>query len=474
MKFFIFAILLLPTVNAVEICIKPQEISKFSDLLKVKTEARVEEIAKNLYEAKVKCPDKIWPGYSWKGKKVIFHSSESNKAWQWIGDEIKFSLQEMEISKLPPHLLYSAYGVDTDPKTFDMTLFINLDDERNNQANIKTGDRAYNLAGHEGFHFFEQFKLSDPWKTSTEDRTAVHPISAEARYLRSELERLLRDAYVSKDSESRTKKLQEAKAIWQKWSEEFPEEKKETEAIEIVEGSAMFAEVMSSQLGMLGCDASREKLIEGMQNYAADHMVIEPQNYSIELESYNLGGFSHLLLGLSESRDWKAKIESGVPPLTQLFESVPNTKFSRNESAFKEKKQIIDEVNKQIDEVISPSLKDFDSPDFVKVAISEDAFQGLSIPNEGKYKLTKNNNLVITLNNSFQRDFENSRVKMEEVNTFHQNNVCPSQESSRIVLISKKEFEKTFKDDKVNFKNSKLEINGEGELNNGVFCLKLY
>lgn len=472
MNFLILAILLLPTVHAVETCDDPQEIPKINDLLKVKTEVRVEGIAKNLYEANVVCPEKIWPGYSWKGKKVIFHSSESNKAWEWVGDEMKPGLKEIEISKLPPNVLHSSYGVDTDPKTFDMTLFINLDNKKNKQTNVKTGDRACNLAGHEGFHFFEQFKFSQPWRTSTKERTAVHPISAEARYLRSELGKLLREAYLAKDSELRSKKLQEAKAVWQKWSKEFPDEKAETEAMEIVEGSAMFAEVMSSQLGILGCSSSREKLTEGMQNYAADHIVIDPQNYSIEVESYNLGGFSHLLLGLSENQDWKNKIENGVPPLTLLFESVPDTKFVRDESSFKEKKQIVDEVNKKIDEIIAPSLDALDSPDFVRVAISEEAFQAASIPNEGSYKLTQKNNLLITLKNSFERDLENGRIKMEEINTFHQTKACPTQESSRIVMVSKKEFEKTFKGDEVNIKTSNLEINGKGELRDGIFCLK--
>lgn len=473
MTFLILILLASFSALASEECTESREKSILSDFLKTDLERRIEKISNGLHEATINCSERIWPGYNLKGKEVILFSYDSKKAWSWKGNEKNSLLKEVEISTVSQHAAYSSYSVSTNPETYEMTLLINLDkkSEGRTVSRQSTGDSAQNLAAHEGFHFFEQFKMPQPWKTSTQDRLMEHPVSSEARFLRSELTKTLRAAFFTPNAIERTKKLIEAKAIWKRWKEDFPDEKEFTEALEIVEGSAMFAETMSSQLGRFGCNVSNQTLQEGMREYVAETYKENPHNFSLEIESYDLGLLSSLLLELEKSPDWKIQVENGVPPLQQLFENLPDTKYLKDEIAFQIKKKSIDQTNKELEDLISPSLKDFDSGDFIKVAIPGETFTNASGSHEGKFKLTQKDNLVITLNNSVERNFDGGMIKLNEVNTFHLNQVCSNREPSHVVLISKKEFDKKIKNNEINIDNASMQISGKGEFKDGVFCL---
>lgn len=127
------------------------------------------------------------------------------------------------------------------------------------------------------------------------------------------------EALKTNNESERDRLLRQGSYWWRVWKEAAPSEVAASVKMEIVEGTGMYAEVLSTVISELGCNASSEDLNQGITQYILETTLFKRSLTYLETESYELGLISSLLLDQLE-KDWKLKVEKGLSPLQLLLE----------------------------------------------------------------------------------------------------------------------------------------------------------
>lgn len=123
---------------------------------------RMQAISQGLQEVHLKCPERIWPNYSWKKGSVVFYDLGADKLWGM--DPYSLNPVSLPSDAIPGYFKQAPYTIHYDQIKKQMQLIIGLNqaeavNERNLRNGKRLGDRALSLVFHEGFHAFEQMNL---------------------------------------------------------------------------------------------------------------------------------------------------------------------------------------------------------------------------------------------------------------------------------------------------------------------------
>ena len=284
----------------------------------------------------LQCPDKIWPGYSWKGYQLLLVLSKSARSVLWQTDSGKVA--EIPISQIPTAYRSPTFGFGETKFNGIDTLVFNLD-----YSIFKEPDKEIvPFILHEAFHFIGQKKWAEP-----KARGTLFPLRWEPRYYRNMATRLMIDG----TSESKTTTIGEAMFWYQKWSKEFPEERAFSQ--DVIEGSAEYVTTMSTAIVEYGCNIKRDAL----RAYVADKArrkyyddAVKFNLLGLDIEAYVLGGLAIANLSLTGDIRWFQQAALGVSPLDYLLKL---RKPVRSKDAPDLLKKIRDQISTKNNDVIS-------------------------------------------------------------------------------------------------------------------------
>jgi hypothetical protein len=179
---------------------------------------------------------------------------------------------------------------------------------------------VFALATHEAFHAYVQSSAAWSQASITSAvRAARYPVETTPRLYRYLTFKTLFDAYqnpVWQDDQ-----LAVAAGWYQRWKEEFPDEAKETQWTDLVEGTAQYAMIMATARAAVGFEASeaqwRAAVLEVVKaNGTQPQSFISPDN-----ESYPLGTVAGLIADQTHP-NWKLEVQQGTVPLEVLLQAV--------------------------------------------------------------------------------------------------------------------------------------------------------
>lgn len=222
----------------------------------------------------------------------------------------------------------------------------------------------FDLAAHEGFHFFGQREWTSPKNSG--GRGTTYPLDYRPRYYRKmTFKKLL--SYFKEEKEDY---LKEARFWFNRWKKTAPEEVQNY--TDISEGTARYVDTMSVSLAKNGCQASNEVIkadilskVEKEYSYA-----FNTSDPSLDGESYSLGGLASLILELSmDDPDWQKKAKQGVSPIEYLLKDY-QPKISNDDIADKEDYRVsLKKVNEEMGKLIDDDISFMSDKDYVRIQI---------------------------------------------------------------------------------------------------------
>jgi hypothetical protein len=216
---------------------------------------------------------------------------------------------------------------------------------------------------HEAFHRYVQ----EGWAIGASGvaRGIRYPEPWEPRYLRRELVRSLRSVV-----DGTPAALPEAAAWLSRIREEFPESDRETRAVDVVEGTAEYAGVMSAAVSAAGCAAQETALVAE----AARRVRNRWGRPDKEEESYALGVLAGLALRSRGERGWESAA-AGSPAAELLLARVPPGDPAVDLELAAETKREFQAANRAVRDKIGPLLSPVRGDAFL-VAVPSDWMQG--------------------------------------------------------------------------------------------------
>lgn len=261
------------------------------------------------------CPGRVWPSYAWAGKQIVFYERASRTASFYRVPEDGSAAESggLAYDSLPEADLLGSFSdseIDGTP-----TLFVESDAQRELEQSLREAglhlgiDAVLPLTFHEAFHAFGQ----DGWPRPETSRAGDYPLKWEPRYLRGQILSALHAAL------SDEAKLRAAKYWSERYRAEHGDELASIRAVDVTEGTARYAEVVTAWLAREGCSVTEAEL----RSIAIKELgLFAPLWLRVSGESYALGAVSGLLLRAHGAAGWQARVASGVPPTEILLEGV--------------------------------------------------------------------------------------------------------------------------------------------------------
>lgn len=348
--------------------------------------SRIEQILADLNVAMYECPDRVWPGgtaENYRSRQVLLVSVEEATGWMW-NDQLTSEGEPPRVSTGPLDGLPTEwtagtfnFGVINDIRTLGISLDVTADI---NESTLESGaelyvDFASLLTVHEAFHYLSD---QDDWNEGFGTRRVPYPEPWEPRHLRAELTAALR-ATLEDDAE-----LSRAAYWQQRMQAEFPQELADIRALEITEGSAEYATIVSSVLAVEGCGVSEADLMTEAVAHLDDGFL--GGGFSGGREPYDLGVLAGLILRRDDYPGWELATEGGTPPVEQLLQGVVPVDQAGDADLMATVQQTVEDRNVEVGMEIDPMLDALSSPDHVRVVVSFAWFAG-SFSLDGFYYL---------------------------------------------------------------------------------------
>lgn len=300
---------------------------------------RATEIVDGLRTVILECPDRVWPGLTWKDFTVFLSDQQTKEAFKWEASSPEL-LSPVDFASVPPELTSSFYGIGGDKDKLLLGLSLNLTATENESHKAKYGiDSAIGLGIHEGFHHTEQATWQGPADSAGQSRDTVYPLEARPRYLRYLMLKAM-NAYLA---EPKSQLLGQLSTIHAQYALEFPDEARGIKHTDYIEGSAQYVEKIGEAIALKGCDASEAELIETATKASTDSNSIVP---AADGESYGLGLASGLIMrSLEVFKGWEAELEDAQTPLSILTARYPQVAFDEDPLALAEAQRVVSEEN---------------------------------------------------------------------------------------------------------------------------------
>jgi hypothetical protein len=317
-----------------------------------------------------RCPERVWPGYRWAGRRVVFYDRVQKTARFWRLPTTGGVSQtgELAFGELPEAAVTGSFS--TAEIAGEPALFVSLDDtakqnrRRREQAIAELDlDAALKYAFHESFHEVEQTAWPAPTVTDGGPFTRADPFPMEwrPRYLRLQLLYSLKAALRGEAELS-------AAAYWlERYRAEAAKEAVTVVPLEVREGSARYVEAVSGWLAREGCELSEADL---QQTAGAEVTLGFPYAPRVAFESYSLGAVASLLLRAHRSPNWQQRVASGVSPISVLLEGIAPVPQPDDPQRVKRLRAAIEGTNQELADLLAPFLAATRSKDVIRVGLS--------------------------------------------------------------------------------------------------------
>jgi hypothetical protein len=273
---------------------------------------KAREVVKHLEALKSCDLSRIWPGYTWENKfnSVLLVSTKESKTFEF--DNASSIFREIPFEETPSFAL-GGFAFNTEGKK---TLSYTLDYG-------ETFDAAFRLLVHENFHFFGQDKIGRVAESGRATRADIFPFNPMPRMYRAMVNFYL--AETLKNPEQKDDLLSKAKYWNELHKKEFLDDYISTGNLDMTEGSATYAEVLSLSMAKNNCDASKESILK-MFFLGPDHVY---DFFDISMsdkagQSYLGGMLAYMIDDLlyQGGFDLKVKAEKNIQPIDELLSSL--------------------------------------------------------------------------------------------------------------------------------------------------------
>lgn len=206
---------------------------------------KVFEMAQNLKTLKSCDLEKIWPNYHWKNKfnSVLFVSSEDSKSYEL--DYGALVMNEIPFESTPPFALGG----------FSMS---SIGNKKYISYSLDYGDTSQELLAllvHENFHFYGQDEIKEVPENIRATRADIYPFNPVPRIYRSMINFHLSEAL--RKPEEKMNQIGKAKFWNDLHRNEFFNDYISVGNLDITEGSAMYAEVLTLAMSQNNCELSK-------------------------------------------------------------------------------------------------------------------------------------------------------------------------------------------------------------------------
>jgi hypothetical protein len=306
------------------------------------------------------CPDRVWPGMPGREFQVLLVDFRGRRALLW--NDLRDGFRgEPRLSSLPyddlPPIFTSGSEYQFGELYGKTTLGFAYDPKADPSWSAE-------VVAHEAFHRYVQ----GTWSVAGGGmaRGIRYPEPWGPRYLRRELIRSLRDAADGKPG------ALAGAAAWQaRLAEEFPDSLRETRAVDLSEGTAEYAGVMTAAVAAAGCGAGESTLVAA----AARRVRGRWESPDKEEESYALGVLAGLSLRARGAKGWEAAAAAGIPPAEFLLAGIPPGDPAGDVDLAAETKREVAAANRAVREKIEPFLSPPEGDEFL-VAVPSAWMQG--------------------------------------------------------------------------------------------------
>lgn len=317
----------------------------------------VEALRPGLYD----CPDRVWPGLAavWRPARILFTSRKANGAWLFAGGVVS----RVDIATLGGEwfALFNNGELSGAP-----TLGIGLDEmDRMNDLDHTPGrpDFAIIITPHEAFHYFGQRS----WRIDKVERRVRFPESWRPEFLRNVIVESVRAAARTSGGTS----LGHASAYWHELRDQFGDEMAASRGLDVLEGSAEYATLMTLALADVGCDATDDVLRTAALT-RVDALVRGKGPYR---DNYDIGVVAGVLLH-ADGNAWTADVVRGTPPVDLLLRDVPRLPTSAHGDLVAQSKRTVAARNAKRAPVIEARKARLTSREQVRVVVSSTWIEG--------------------------------------------------------------------------------------------------
>jgi hypothetical protein len=324
--------------------------------------------AQKIKTTMLECPEKIWPGYSWKEMNVLM-LLKNGPSLVWKGET--GAIEPIRAEEIPATAYDGLYSFF--PWKNENAVSVSL--QSPGADGYADEENLLGLIVHEGFHYLGQ----RDWTLRHAARGTNFPMQAAPRIYRRLLNDRLADYVVS---EGKNPEALGKAAFWfQKWSKEFPDEVQA--AADGYEGTARYVQALAPAVAQLGCAVSDEALLSHIKQQLLTQGAFSLGPYILELdsESYSIGALSALTLRLIEkNQQWFEAMKTGTTPTEFLLKDVPPIEDTPGEALPKDYESETAKYNQVVAEWLGDDLTKLFLPETVRIYIPASATHGSYTP----------------------------------------------------------------------------------------------
>ena len=318
------------------------------------------------------CPERLWPGLSWDSLVVVgIDEKRSLQRGLVMSSGERF---EIPIKDLPnPASAKSAYGFATKDGQTWMTL-------NRSYTKVEPLPHAlFDLGSHEAFHMIGQ----RGWHYPSGRRGTKIPVRWEPRYYRYEMQKNLREAFLS--PERAAELLGKARYWNERWKQEFPDEVAHN--TDGYEGTARYVEYLASGIARSGCQMPEAELRKFVSARLQKEELPDFYFSSSDSEGYFAGSVaSYILRWDQRSPGWEKELVEGTTPVDILLAKYEPMEDAGSESVRHSFRNYAMMRQDNIDEKIGATRALVEQKDSVWISLSmQEGAGGGSVTSRGHY-----------------------------------------------------------------------------------------
>jgi len=346
--------------DGTKLCIPTDKYQPGIDYCSKKQDGSLLRVASALTESMIRCPERVWPGYDWRGLQVLLVDSEKQLALLWNDQRKRTDGKGIRITSVPYADLPSYHRLEpgsfhSKPMHGMATLGVGV-----TSSDIDT----ISLAIHEGFHNvgqdgFHESELMSSWGNT-------YPAAWEPRYMRQQIIAALSRVLFSSDAEA----LGAARYWYDRMLKCYPEEVRTSGPVDIVEGTAEYVETVGTALGVIGCESTEAELITKAKQICQQQVCEGSKGeFHTESEPYRIGALAGLLLRQRDMPQWQELVARGTTPLDLLLKDVQPLPQQDDQELLDKVKKYYEEENRRMGRIIETFFRQMESPEYYILAI---------------------------------------------------------------------------------------------------------
>jgi hypothetical protein len=347
-----------------------------------------------------RCPQRLWPDYSWSNFQVVFIDKDTGKALLW-NDQAKLDQgpqpaiseidSEDDLLKAAPSSGRFWTRMYRGARTIVMWRYA-----------TDTESALIGLTFHEGFHAVGQHSFQ---KVRFE-RGDNYPEDWHPRYIRRKLLESLMYFLLTGEQEQL-----HASAFWyQRWTRQFPDDVNRVKGVDMIEGTAEFVGEVGAFLAFAGCEATNDSLL-GWAKERIRNPALGLDTISVDDESYDLGVISGIILLERNAPNWQAQVEQGRGIEDILLDGVAPIPQPEDEELAQKVKAVYDKRNSANGVGIERFISELNSDSVYVLSLPKRFLVGSYL--SGGFVNSKVNNTSVQIVKNFTGQFRGTSGSIE-------------------------------------------------------------